>query len=533
MQNPNSIGDQIRRCSRFVEQRGGLVSGNAIFSDSGISGASLDRPGFNSLMTQVRQGLLDVMVCEDLSRISRDVADAATLVRELIHRKVRLLGASDGTDSQDKNGRLNLIFNAFRAEMYLVDLGDKTLRGLEGRALDGLSTGGLPFGYISRPKLNATGRHVGSEIVIDQHAAALVVRIFEMYKDGMSPPAIAGQLNLELVPTPRTGANRRAGWTASTISFMLRNAAYVGLWSFKKKCWTKEPGTNHRHYAARDDSEVMHFKRPELRIIDDALWQDVRARCLAIKEKYGGTRSRASVAFSRKTTYPLSGLLECGACGAPMVITTGSSASYYVCGDHKKRRNCSNSSSIREDVIRRQIITEVRRHFLNFESYNYLRKRIAVALGNQGRSTRTELEYQSGELERAEVGIQRLVETLATGFDSPAVRQGLREREKTRDTLKASIAVLKCSESEPAILPTIEDVRNYVTQLDDILVRDAVSAREALRRLFGGPLKLHPQDEGQYIVEGTLFPLVALAQKLAKPRESGASWYNSSCAGRI
>ena len=214
-----------------------------------------------------------------------------------------------------------------------------------------------------------------------------------------------------------------------------------------------------------------------------------------------------------------------------MVITAGTSAVYYVCGDHKKRSNCGNRRSIREDVIRRQIVTEVRRHFLNFESYDYLRKRIAVALGDRGRSTRTELEHQSRELERADADIQRLVETLATGFDSPAVRQGLREREKTRNSLKVSIAVLKSREAEPAFLPTIEDERNYVTQLDNILVRDAVSAREALRRLFGGPPKLHPQDEGQYIVEGTLFPLVALAQKLAKPWGSEASWYISSCAG--
>ena len=270
LQNPRSIDDQVSRCIDFVERRGGEVKQGAVFHDAAVSAASLDRPGFGRMMELVRKGQLDTIVYEDLSRVSRDVADAAMLFRELNHRGVWLLGVSDGTDSRDKNGMLNMMFRAVQAQTYLWDLGDKTLRGLEGRARAGLSTGGLPFGYDSQAMLDGSGRSAGSKIVINESQAVIVRLIFDMYRNGRSPASIAGQLNAEHIETPRKNRNRQAGWFVLTIRFMLRNEAYIGMRSFKKRRWSKEPGTNNRRYTKRDETEVMRSTRPDLRIIDEA-----------------------------------------------------------------------------------------------------------------------------------------------------------------------------------------------------------------------------------------------------------------------
>jgi hypothetical protein len=216
-----------------------------------------------------------------------------------------------------------------------------------------------------------------------------------------------------------------------------------------------------------------------------------------------------------------------------MVITAGTSKSYYVCGDHKKRGTCTNKLSVREDVIRTQVISEVRHRFQDYASIDYLRKRIAVLLGDQGRSTQVTIDEQSRELERTQTRCDRLISAVADGLDTPATRQAIRDFATQANRLESSIAALRAEASQPVSLPTRADVKAYLDGLDEVLARDAVAAREALHALFGGPIKLHPQVEGQYIAEGTLFPLVALAQKLAKPRGSGASWYISSCAGRI
>lgn len=66
--------------------------------------------------------------------------------------------------------------------------------------------------------------------------------------------------------------------------------------------------------------------------------------CYTSKRTAGGAPGRV-------TNYPLRGLLVCGCCGAPMVITTGSSAAYYKRGDYKKRRTCSNSQGIKEELV--------------------------------------------------------------------------------------------------------------------------------------------------------------------------------------
>src|SRR5262245_49774586 len=81
LQRESSIEDQVRRCTDFVRRAGGAVQPELIFADMAVSGSSLARPGFERLMQkldEVPPGI-DVIVTEDVSRISRDFADAASI----------------------------------------------------------------------------------------------------------------------------------------------------------------------------------------------------------------------------------------------------------------------------------------------------------------------------------------------------------------------------------------------------------------------------------------------------------------------
>lgn len=231
---------------------------------------------------------------------------------------------------------------------------------LEGRALAGFSTGGLPLGYRSSPERDQHDRIVGHRIEVDEEAAATIRRIFDEYLKGHSYAAIAQMLNRDSVPPPRAKTrHRRKGWVASTIRAMLLNEAYVGVWTFKKRLWQKVPGTNDRRSRARSSEQVIRREYPERRIIDVAVWDAVRARSAAVRARYTGKRAPGS-APGRVTNYPLSGLLHCGCCGAPMVITAGTSASYYKCGDYKERRTCSNSLGVKEELARTRIFSVAR-----------------------------------------------------------------------------------------------------------------------------------------------------------------------------
>lgn len=79
-QREASLDDQVRRCREYVEARGGRVPETLVFTDAAVSGASLMRPAFERMMAAVEKKQIEVIVTEDVSRISRDIADAAGLL---------------------------------------------------------------------------------------------------------------------------------------------------------------------------------------------------------------------------------------------------------------------------------------------------------------------------------------------------------------------------------------------------------------------------------------------------------------------
>lgn len=239
--------DQVRRCGDFIARAGGVVDPNLVFADHAVSGADLQRPAFEKLMSMVtaKHRQIDVIVTEDISRISRDFADAATVLRELLYYGVALMGATDGVDTSNADGET--MFHDIRAVLFaqrtIKDLRQKTLRGLEGRALAGYSTGGLPHGFRSHPEVDAHRRVVGYVIAIDEGSAGVVRRIFDGYLAGRSLVALAAEvLDAAQVPPPRAHTlHRRKGWLAPTIRDMLHNPTYIGAWAFKKREWRKVP----------------------------------------------------------------------------------------------------------------------------------------------------------------------------------------------------------------------------------------------------------------------------------------------------
>lgn len=118
MQSEALIEDQTRLCLEQAERLGGSVVGT--FSDMALSGASMHRPGLESLMTRAKLGAFDVVLSEALDRLSRDQADVATLYKRLNFYGVRIVTLSEGEINElhfGLKGTMNLLF--------LKDLGNK------------------------------------------------------------------------------------------------------------------------------------------------------------------------------------------------------------------------------------------------------------------------------------------------------------------------------------------------------------------------------------------------------------------------
>jgi DNA invertase Pin-like site-specific DNA recombinase len=530
-QSEASIEDQVRRCRAFAVDAGAIVDDALVFADYAVSGASLARAGLEAMLAAVAAGRVDAIVVEDMSRLSRDLADAASVFRRLQFEGVSLLGVADGIDSREKSSKLTFGVRALLADAYLDDLRDKTRRGLEGRHLAGFSTGGLPYGYRSEPEHDARGEVRGYRIQIDDGAARIVRRIFALALGGHSLSSIATTLNAERIPPPRSSMRRRDGWAASTVRSMLRNEKYRGAWSFNRREWRKAPETGRRRSRARDPREVVTIDRPELAIVDVATWDAVAARLEAVAAKYQG---KGGAHDGRRTLYPLSGVLRCGCCGSPMSIVGPTGRARYMCTDARKRGTCTNRLTVLESTARTLILDALEARLRRPAAIAYLRARIAALLGELGRESSSELRERRERLGRTERKARALVELLAAGETSTFVREALHDLEAAARAERASIAGLEAVARAPRSLPSPDELAAGALGLRARVERDPAGAREVLLRTFPDGLQLRPEeDEGVYVAEGAMLPLIVLTEAGTPPSASPAALSSDGCGGAM
>jgi site-specific DNA recombinase len=192
-------------------------------------------------------------------------------------------------------------------------LADQTRRGLRGRIEAGKSGGGNSYGYDIVKKINDNGEPVRGERRISPQQSAIVKRIFSEYARGASRRAIAKRLNREGVSGPSGKA-----WGPSTIhgtwqrgTGILNNELYIGRQVWNRLRFVKDPQTGRRISRLNPRSEWVIRDLPDLRIIDQDLWDQAKAR----QGEFQGTRSGSgSPGYwdRRRPRYLFPGLMRCG-----------------------------------------------------------------------------------------------------------------------------------------------------------------------------------------------------------------------------
>jgi DNA invertase Pin-like site-specific DNA recombinase len=321
LQSVASIEDQIRMCAERVQRDGGQVAQN--YTDHGLSGASMMRPGIQMLMQDAAAGKFGILYAEALDRISRDQEDIAAIYKRLSFAGVKIVTLSEGEISH-----LHIGLKGTMNALFLKDLADKTRRGLRGRVEGGRSGGGNCYGYDVVP-----GDDRGQR-TINEVKAAVVRRIFEDYAAGKSPKAIAFQLNKEKIAGP-TGKD----WGQSTINGnrqrgtgILNNELYIGRLVWNRLRYVKDPGTGKRVSKLNPEDSWIVKDVPDLRIIDQDLWDRVKARQGAYEkqDKPFWAKQRPRNLFS--------GLIKCGCCGGGFSMV---SQTHLGCSQARNKGTCS------------------------------------------------------------------------------------------------------------------------------------------------------------------------------------------------
>lgn len=223
-----------------------------------------------------------------------------------------------------------------------------------------------------------------------------------------------------------------------------------------------------------------------------------------------------------------------------MVISGGGGhAQYYRCEASGKRGTCANKLSVREDVLRTNLLDELRRRLTSKDHIAYARKKATEMIATMSRTQGGETKERRKQLAKVKDQIEKLIDFIADGQGSPAIRDRLKALEAEAAVLRRQVKSLERDAARPIALPTPEEMTALIFDLDRRLMADVSRGREELRRLFkDGVIRLNPQPGGFYVAQSEILPLVLLTTPPAVASDQGGrnqeSRYSaSSCAGRI
>jgi site-specific DNA recombinase len=503
-QKDASIEDQLRNCRIFAERQGWTIA--HVFEDRGISGTITDRPGYQALLAAARSGQLDVLLCDDLSRISRDRVEFSRLLRELRSRGITVIGVSDGFNSTDESADVQEGVRGIINSVFIKDLAKKTHRGLMGRALKGENTGGKTFGYRTvveedPVRKDADGRPliIARRLEVDEEQRPWVVQIFSWFADGLTTRDIAKRLNKAGVKTARGGTwSHTALYSPEKGGGFLDNPLYRGLRVWNRATFRKvyhDPKNPDRFKLVRQEKPESEWTRKQdesLRIIDEGLWLRVKARQ---KQKFeAGRNIRAALKKCvPRAKHLFSGLLKCSECdGNYVAISNGQ----FACSNHRDHRGCSNGMRVKRRLLEERLLYTLRHDLFTAEHLGEYAERTRRLVEDQRRARRHEEMARRTRLIELDKQIENLVKAFTDGLATRTTKERL-------EALEAERSALEARPEEPSIeaaieqLPTlIERFRRKLAGAESYGDDDVPVMRELISEVIGGVVTLSPTNRG-------------------------------------
>ena len=502
-QRDASIEDQLRLCRERAAREGWSIVES--YSDRSISGASLIRAGIQGLLEDAQRGRFSVVLAESLDRISRDQEDIAGLYKRLSFAGVRMVTLSEGEINE-----LHIGLKGTMGALFLKDLADKTRRGLRGRVEAGRSGGGNSYGYDVVRRIEADGTRATGERAINPREAAVVQRIFSDYANGISPRKIAQELNAAGVAGPRGTA-----WGASTIhgnatrgTGILNNELYVGRLVWNRLRYIKDPDTGRRVSRPNPQDACVTVETPELRIINQDLWDAAKARQRESALPRHSNRG-AAMGNVRRPRHLLSGFLTCGICGGGMSLI---SRTHIGCSAARNKGVCSNRKTIARKDVEGRVLTALSHQLMDPTLFTVFCEEFVAETNRLRMTAGASWSAKETELAQTKRALERLVQALIDGAPAASVTAKMEELETKRAKLEAELAVR--SAPPPVLHPSLALLyRQKVADLATALSQPEAQAdaSQSLRKLID-KIVLTPQPQGYSIdLHGDLAGILTLA----------------------
>ena len=386
-----SIGNQKKLLAKVAKEKG--YTNLVHFLDDGISGVTMDRPGFVEMIRQLEQGKAAAVFVKDLSRLGRNYIEVGRLTEEFFpDHDIRLVAVSDNIDTAEGENELAPIRNLFN-EWYARDISKKRRISNKIKGNAGEPMGQPPYGYIKGPN---DPKHW----IVDEEAAQVVRRVYSMTLEGFGTEQIATQLEKDGVLTPRaywlTKGIKRPGkgkqqpptkWNSSTITKILSLQEYCGdILNFK----TYSKSYKNKKRIDNDRENWVVFQDVHEAIIERAVYEQVQ-------QKRGKIRKRRT---NNGEHNMFSGLLVCADCGSNLHFHFNQGnpeIKYFNCSNYKGNRGtCTSTHYVRVDFLEEVVLGEIRR-LTKFASL-YEDEFVKAVIGHSQQAEQTDRKLKEKEL---------------------------------------------------------------------------------------------------------------------------------------
>ena len=386
-----SIGNQKKLLAKVAKEKG--YTNLVHFLDDGISGVTMNRPGFVEMICQLEQGKAAAVFVKDLSRLGRNYIEVGRLTEEFFpNYDIRLVAVSDNIDTAEGENELAPIRNLFN-EWYARDISKKRRISNKIKGNAGEPMGQPPYGYIKDPN---DPKHW----IVDDEAAQVVRRVYSMTLEGFGTEQIAAQLEKDDVLTPRaywlTKGIKRPGkgkqqpptkWNSSTITKILSLQEYCGdILNFK----TYSKSYKNKKRIDNDRENWVVFQDVHEAIIERAVYEQVQ-------QKRGKIRKRRT---NNGEHNMFSGLLVCADCGSNLHFHFNQGnpeIKYFNCSNYKGNRGtCTSTHYVRVDFLEEVVLGEIRR-LTKFASL-YEDEFVKAVIGHSQQAEQTDRKLKEKEL---------------------------------------------------------------------------------------------------------------------------------------
>lgn len=473
-----SVESQLEYCK--YETRGNAYK---VYSDKGYSGKNTNRPGFESMMNDIKQGGVSRVIVYKLDRISRSILDFANMMDIFQEYNVEFVSSTERFDTSTPIGRAMLNICIVFAQLERETIQKRVADAYYSRSKRGFYMGGrIPYGF-SKESTVIDGIKTSKYVPIPEEAEQIKL-MYSMYADGKhSLGEIISYFNEHDIKHLRGSM-----WSVGRISDMLRNPIYVmadaDVYDFfisqganvinsvsdftgYNACYLYQ-GNKSKTRKQLDLTDKEIVLAPHQGIISSSDWIKCRLRCL---------NNRQSTQTCKATTSWLVGKVKCGKCGYGLTIVKANTKwhRYFVCATSlaTKKANCKGTGgTIYADVLEDYMLKAIRNKLSEFKTLSYQSEKKNNPKINENKIRLSEIDNEINDLLSKVVGANAVL--------MEYINKKVEQLDTERKNIQEEILLLSHSQS----IKDFDKISNHTESWESISFEDKQAVVDALIKVI-------------------------------------------------